>query len=485
MIQSLDIDAILELPKIQEVDRTPKLQYAKSPNIDLLQPDQRVIFDEVMDTVNRKGSSIYLIKGYAGTGKTFLVSMLTEQILSSTGLKVAVTAPTNKAVKVLKAQSKFSEDVLNLRFSTIHSLMGLRQKITGYGKQIFVKMRDEDVKVGDYHVIILDEVSMFPDDLHEQLMPYLKLYNIKLIFVGDPAQIPPVGKTDCIPFTEKGVKEHNIKVGNLTKVLRQSLENPIIKMTMKIRSAIHRADVIPVRNSEFDPNTYDGVYFLDGGDKVFFERLLHTYFTSPNFAIDADFAKIIAWTNKTVSIFNRKIRGMIYGQSVGKICVGEKLIANKPIVSQTDETSVLYSNNDEFEVISFEVVDGNYDGAELKYYETQVQSRGSDEKTIRIIHEDSDDDYKLILNHLADLAKAEVRGSWKAASAWQTFYKVQEVFADVSYNYAITAHKSQGSTYVNTIVMEEDMDKNRKIEERNRIKYTAFTRPSKQLFVIR
>ena len=54
----------------------------------------------------------------------------------------------------------------------------------------------------------------------------------------------------------------------------------------------------------------------------------------------------------------------------------------------------------------------------------------------------------------------------------------------MSYSYEITAHKAQGSTYDNAFVLEADMDINRKIKERNRIKYTAFTRPKYKLFVI-
>jgi exodeoxyribonuclease-5 len=68
--------------------------------------------------------------------------------------------------------------------------------------------------------------------------------------------------------------------------------------------------------------------------------------------------------------------------------------------------------------------------------------------------------------------------------AWQDFYKFKENFADVSYAYAITAHKSQGSTYRYVFAIESDMDANSKIEEMNRIKYTAFTRPSHRLFIV-
>lgn len=475
-------DNLINLPPVIPYSEDDKLDFATEPDTSLLKEKQKIIFDEVMEMQSMKGSHIYVIKGYAGTGKSFLVTQLMEMILSTTNHKVAVTAPTNKAVKVLKSQSKFKSTMLNLRFSTIHSLLGLREQITPQGKQRFVKLRDEDAKVDQYSMIFLDEVSMFSDELFDQLIPYLQLYDIKLVFIGDPAQIPPVGYSECIPFTEEGVKEHNMKVGTLTEVLRQSADNPIIQTTMKIRKALHREDILPVRSDNY-AESFDGVYYLQGSDKDYFYGLLNTYFTSDNFKNDADFVKIVAGTNRIVDIFNSKIRTMIYGKDAGKLCIGEKLIANRPIASPADENQFLFNNNDEFEVVSFEVIDGEYRKVPLRYYHCKVKdSNTGTEKTVKIIHEDSEEDYGIIKDHLADVAKA--KKGWEAASAWKDFYRIQEVFADVKYNYAITAHKAQGSTYTNTFVMEEDINVFKNIEQRNRIKYTAFTRPSNKLFIV-
>lgn len=480
-MEQQQFDRLIQLPPVKEYNESEKLDFATEPDISFLKDKQRIIFDEVMEMQGKKGSHIYIIKGYAGTGKTYLTNKLMEMILSTTNHKVAVTAPTNKAVKVLKAQSQFKSDMLNLRFSTIHSLLGLREKITQYGKQIFVKMRDEDVKVGEYSVIFLDEVSMFSDELFEQLIPYLKLYNIKLIFIGDPAQIPPVGANECIPFTKEGVLKYSMQVGTLTEVLRQSEDNPIIQVTMKVRKAILREDILPVRKDFYLRND-DGVYFLGGADKEVFYELLNAYFNSPNFKYDADFVKIIGGTNRIVDIFNTKVRNMIYGEEAEKLCIGEKLIANRPITSPTDESQLLFNNNDEFEVVNFEVEDGEYKTVPLKYYTCRVKDSAGVEKVIKVIHENSEQDYKLIINHLAELAKVE-RG-WKAASKWKDFFRIQEVFADVKYNYAITSHKSQGSSYDNVFVLEEDINVFKNIEQRNRIKYTAFTRPRNKLFIV-
>jgi exodeoxyribonuclease-5 len=69
--------------------------------------------------------------------------------------------------------------------------------------------------------------------------------------------------------------------------------------------------------------------------------------------------------------------------------------------------------------------------------------------------------------------------------SWVIYYNFLRRYADVNYAYAITAHKSQGSTYNTTFVLEDDIDMNINIVERNRIKYTAYTRASKKLYVLK
>ena len=76
----------------------------------------------------------------------------------------------------------------------------------------------------------------------------------------------------------------------------------------------------------------------------------------------------------------------------------------------------------------------------------------------------------------------ETRGKNKS---WIKYYDFLRRYADVSYAYAITAHKSQGSTYETAFVLEDDIDVNPNVVERNRIKYTAYTRSSKKLYVVK
>jgi len=104
------------------------------------------------------------------------------------------------------------------------------------------------------------------------------------------------------------------------------------------------------------------------------------------------------------------------------------------------------------------------------------------EKMINIVHEDSEAAFAKILDSLKKIAvkcPPNEKG-WK----WKEYYEMKEHFAEIKYNYAITAHKAQGSTYDNCMVIDWDLSQNPTVIERNRIRYVAITRPRKLLFMV-
>ena len=99
---------------------------------------------------------------------------------------------------------------------------------------------------------------------------------------------------------------------------------------------------------------------------------------------------------------------------------------------------------------------------------------------INVIHEDSEIAYKNLLEKARQKAMSTKKGI-----DWVIYFNLMKWSAEVMYGYAITAHKSQGSTYKNVMIMESDVDANNKIVERNRIKYTAYSRATDVLFVVK
>ena len=467
-------------------------KYKSIVDISTLNGDQKKSFDELKDFIyDRNDDSIYVLKGWAGTGKTYCVSFLVRYVLdviypNKNWYKIAVTGPTNKSVRVIKKTTGIKNP--RVTFQTIHKLLGLTERITSDGQQEFVNQGDFEPQIKKTKLLIIDEVSMLNDDLFHEILRYRS--DIKIICMGDPAQIPPVGKPDCIPFMDELLEMYGIKTLELKTIMRQKGDNPIIDTSVLIRTDLEN----PYIETGIESNLNDrgeGIEFLNlnsSSIRESFNDILSSYFNSEEFKEDPEYSKIIAWRNKTVEKMNQLVRKVIYGdESIGsKILLGEKLIANNPIIEMGQ---ILFNTNDEFTVDKFEIKTEKVRVADeeggLKYYETGVTFLNEEDKKITyfidILHEDSESYFFVLANKLKKIA-IEKKGKEKS---WIKYYDFIRRFADVSYAYSITAHKSQGSTYTTAFVLEDDIDVNPNVVERNRIKYTAYTRSSKKLYVLK
>jgi exodeoxyribonuclease-5 len=474
------------------VEKVKDKKYKPIVDISTLNGDQKKSFDELKDFIyDKNDDSIYVLKGWAGTGKTYCVSFLVRYVLdviypNKNWYKIAVTGPTNKSVRVIKKTTGIKNP--RVTFQTIHKLLGLTERITSDGQQEFVNQGDFEPQIKKTKLLIIDEVSMLNDDLFHEILRYRS--DIKIICMGDPAQIPPVGKPDCIPFMDELLGMYGIKTLELKTIMRQKGDNPIIDTSVLIRTDLEN----PYIETGVESNLNDrgeGIEFLNlnsSSIRESFNDILSSYFNSEEFKEDPEYSKIIAWRNKTVEKMNQLVRKVIYGdESIGsKILLGEKLIANNPIIEMGQ---ILFNTNDEFTVDKFEIKTEKVRVADeeggLKYYETGVTFLNDEDKKITyfidILHEDSESYFFVLANKLKKIA-IEKKGKEKS---WIKYYDFIRRFADVSYAYSITAHKSQGSTYTTAFVLEDDIDVNPNVVERNRIKYTAYTRSSKKLYVLK
>jgi exodeoxyribonuclease-5 len=472
-------------------EKVKEKKYKPIVDISTLNGDQKKAFDELKDFIHDKNDdNIYVLKGWAGTGKTYCVSFLVRYVLdviypNKNWYKIAVTGPTNKSVRVIKKTTGIKN--VRVAFQTIHKLLGLTERITSDGQQEFVNQGDFEPQIRKTKLLIIDEVSMLNDDLFHEILRYRS--DIKIICMGDPAQIPPVGKPDCIPFRDELLEMYGIKTLELKTIMRQKGDNPIIDTSVLIRTDLENPYIETGVESMLNDKG-EGIEFLNLNSSTIresFNDILSSYFNSEEFKEDPEYSKIIAW-RKTVEKMNQLVRKVIYGdESIGsKILLGEKLIANNPIIEMGQ---ILFNTNDEFTVDKFEIKKEKVRVADeegsLKYYETGVTFLNDEEKKVTyfidILHEDSESYFFVLANKLKKIA-IEKRGKEKS---WIKYYDFIRRFADVSYAYSITAHKSQGSTYTTAFVLEDDIDVNPNVIERNRIKYTAYTRSSKKLYVLK
>jgi len=489
---------------VDSLELEPKPSRKVSPvDTSLLNSQQKEAFDSLSDYLYNIDTpyACFLLEGYAGTGKTYTISMVIEDyLIRNPNASIAVTAPVNKAVKVLRNSATYVSEQLS--YITVHSLLGLKPQVTANGEIEYVRDANNNTsKIETKNLVILDEVSMLNDELFTLIYQHVISTGLKVIFLGDSAQIPPVrskghvGGSESIPLTEKGREKYQIGRVVLTDIVRQKGGSPIIELATTIRTSPLYRDLLESDNYTDAPVLEDGeelesleegVVFSKTSNKNFMRKILARWFTGHHFKHNADHAKVIAWTNKTVDTFNVIIRKMLYGNKAANICIGEKLLADTPIVDiDSMEKRIVFTTNDEFTVLGYEIHEQNVHNVQLKYYYAEVEHDTGSKKVrerIRIIHEHSYEAYGRLLSDIKDLAIEKTKEK-KGLPYWKTFYAIQENFAAVKYNYAITAHKAQGSTYTNVMVVESDINANDNIRERNRIKYTACSRPSKLLVI--
>lgn len=468
-----------------------------------LNEEQLTVFNKLLRFTQHPDKNYIVLVGYAGTGKTYSLSKFISALTSK--CKIAMTAPTNKAVKVL-VENKPAELANKVTYSTIHKLLSLRmqwvypkrnQNFKPYQK--LVRNKWGISQLNDYNLLIIDETSMLDDDLF-MMMHKEKREDLKVIFMGDPAQIPPVNRDDSIPLLAKQRTIFNIEDLYLKKIMRQKADNKLLLTASQIREGrFEPGDPLLSRVSNKD------CIFLSTNserDIKAFNNEMIRLFTSDDFQKDPNFCKTISWTNATVGKYNRIIREAIFDtKSLEPLMEGEKLIADTPVIKDED---IIFNTSDEFEVLSYEEKttfykppDGEDKAAQtefdldddlviqstskdkkiyIKYFRTLVKHKISEgeyiEKKIDILNEESEKQLKWIFSKCFKTKRFDEYREWS------------EKFAKVKYNYAITAHKSQGSTYGTVFLIEDDIDKNPKNLERNRIKYTACTRPKDRLIIL-
>lgn len=445
---------------------------------------QSIVYDTLLPfSMGVLSYKMLLLEGFAGTGKSTMVNHLLAALLSDTSKIIGITAPTNKAVKVLRKMSKylphFSE---RLHYRTIHSLLGLKEVIGNDGKKRYVADKLSKKSIDQIDFLILDEASMLQDELFEEIQLYV-MGGLRVLFVGDGKQIPPVMQDEATPFNKENREILNIEHLVLSEIVRQAAGNPIIQMATAIREhPTYRKSFLSFLPEDPVTDAGEGVYPVH--DMDFFVRVCNKLYLSESYKTDSDYVKIVCWTNKEVDKLNNYIRSLLYPEQCSdRIVIGERLLAEETIIDKTEGIERLqYTTNDEFEVLSYTIEHVTIVGIVYKVYQCRVASSGEEPESIRVLHEDSQEDYDKVLENLKELALRDRSG--KAAPLWANFYNFQTNFAKIKYNYAITAHKSQGSTYTNCIVLVDDVYKNSYLLERNKILYTAITRASKRLFMV-
>ena len=310
--------------------------------------------------------------------------------------------------------------------------------------------------------------------------------------MSDPAQIPPIHEKESVVFlNDSGVIDKH----HLTQIMRQEDGNPLAIVYDDLRNnltdlygGIERKSVINSKG--------EGVIFTKK-NKEFREKLKEVFIT-PEYRNDPEYGKLIAWRNVTVMESNKLIREFMFGKDAPMLVVNDVLMAYRSVRDARQFFNII-DNSGDYRVMNVSDKEKNeYEmwGYKVTLRETLFNGKYRYQKVFILDHFDHANlhHYAEMHDFLRDMGKLN-KSKWKDYYTFRrnnlimttineyvdgsTRHYGEVIAKDLDYGYAITGHKAQGSTYEHVMVLENDIDLNPKIKEKNQIKYVALTRPSK------
>lgn len=368
-----------------------------------------------------------VITGPAGCGKTTLIDTFMKewpQFVAISGgmykdIDIHLTATTNKAADALSAAT-------NKETTTIHSLLGLRVVSTGFRES---NLKDTGKPVPD-GLIIIDEASFIDASLLHKIRQKAK--GNKVIFLGDPCQLKPVG-SDNTPVFDSG-----ITTVKLSQIVRQADNSPIQILSKALRDHVAGA---PMPKAGVD-----GISIFHMQKEEFEASLIEDCRTHAGNAVRA-----LAWTNQTAIGYNQMVSHALSGNS--EIKLGDTVVVNKQIQKRgvyklpTDSTVTVTAvgqwKKDAYDIFSRAV--------ELNGHICIRQAKNITDTYAAIKQAYSED----------NPSKA---------------HDIENGYADLRLMYASTVNKAQGSTYDTVYINLTDIGKCRDQDQVKRMIYVAVSR---------
>ena len=463
-----------------------------------LTKDQENALKAMRDWYLNTNSLVAVLQGDAGTGKTYLLRRFVRRIVRT---RVAVTAPTHKAARLM-------EKMIGVNAKTLQSLHGLRPNFNLDSFDIddikFQPIADANIRY--YSLIICDECSQIGTSLHMLNMRRARQYSVKILYVGDSYQLPPIGEKISPTF----------KLDNkfiLTEIVRQEKDNPLIKafqlLKEDIRSNGNNFIYNILRKKENFNSDGHGYAVLD---KVTFQKKVIEYFKSEEIEKNINYVRYLAWTNKSINVWNSHIRNNILSTE-DLVHPDDLFIGYKTIVDRFNNLTLINSEDYIVSGITKRLSEDNF---QTYVVELLDMARGKKTKLSIVDHRDRTwNNYKnqIRKRHVAAIYCSPSEKSMK----WRNFYEYKDfhlslvgfdlgyqnmkkyIDKDIDYGYCITVHKSQGSTIDNVFINLIDIcyyggDKRKPIniktsspetvQLRNKLIYTAITRAKEKVYLL-
>ena len=444
---------------------------------------QNIVLDQLSEFVfDQTPNLLYVLKGFAGTGKTSIIGTLVSN-LWETKKSAILMAPTGRAAKVISNYS-------GKEAFTIHKKIYFPKKDKGGGVK-FVLQPNKHRNT----IFIVDEASMIPDipadsklfengSLLDDLMQYVYSgHRCKLLLIGDKAQLPPV-KSELSPALDTQLLDMNynkkVITMELDEVVRQEQDSGILVNATQLREAI---EINFFETFKFNLNGFDDIIRLIDGHEIM-DAINDAYSQNGH-----EETAIIVRSNKRANLYNQQIRHRILFNE-NELTVGDFLMVVKNNyfwIKATTEAGFI-ANGDIIQVLEIFNIQDLYgfrfaevkvkmvDYPRMRPFETVLLLDTIQAESPSLTYEDSNRLYQEVQKDYED-----------ETSNYRKFLKIkgnQHFNAlQVKFSYAITCHKSQGGQWT-TVFVEQPYLPNGLDRDYMRWLYTAVTRAKEKLYLI-
>lgn len=481
----------------------------------------------LFDFINQHKEHFMFVFGYAGTGKTFLIMSLLSKILKLHIFDIVhICSPTHQTLDLLEAlyykitlNKDEIENIGKIKFSVIHSLLKMKPQISyKSGEKIFCRKDKKITNIPDNQtvpiikqLVIIDECSMISKKMLLEIQNYSTENSAKILFLGDNAQLPPIGEKsspvfNCFP--------KNYKYYILLDEIMRTKSNNIKKVCTIVRNNSNINDilknVIPIfenkNNTSFMLYHRKSEYITSSWFKNFIKK-------------KDDYPLILTWTNKAAIYYNTIIRSYIHNSDDISYKINDRLIVNKFYKSPLDNS--IYYTSKFIKVLKVETIEEDvfkWNILKINNAKTVVdkfvnklviklinlsKNLKVDYMTVAIINKCQSDseqhlvktincyyikNYKEILklaeDHFVDFYK-KYNSKLHLLNLWNHYHnQIIDTYIDLNFGYSITVHKAQGSTYNQVYVDVGNIVMNSEQGELIKCLYTAVSRPVTQLSLL-
>lgn len=444
---------------------------------------QDIFFQKISEFVTRNDNSeVFILKGYAGTGKTTLISTLVNY-LQNVNRRYILLAPTGRAAKVISYYS-------NKPAFTIHKRIFFPKKNKSGG--VSFTLQQNKFK---NTIFIVDESSMISDvnqdakmyqngSLLDDLMSYVDSGdNCKLIFIGDTAQLPPVNLDVSPALDVNTISLHfnkDVKHLELDEVMRQAEESGILYNATELRELLKTSFI---DSFKFKLNPFNDIIRLQDGYEI--QDAIHDAFRN----YGPEETTFIVRSNKRANQYNQQIRAKILDRE-SELSVGDLLMVVKNNYFWLKENSEagFIANGD---IIEIQKIKGIVELYGFKFATVTIQMvdypNQAPFETVLLLDTLTSESPSLTYDESNQLYNEVMKDFEDERHQYRKFLKVKNSphfnALQVKFSYAMTCHKSQGGQW-HTVFIEQPYLPNGITVDYVRWLYTAVTRAKEKLYLI-